>query len=635
MRLLLVLGLLLAAVRGAYATTASVGPDGNLLVDGQPFFPIGMYHVSWIGNEQGEKAIPDLLRVAHAGFNLFHATVDLRPDMQDLFDVAAARGVYVIAEIPYPPAGPDPFINAWKDHPAIIGWLIVDDFNAPFTGPYNHPPAEVMARHTHVNSLVPGQLTYASGGSYPGYRIEEFIGAMEVMGFQSYPLGAQNNPDEYALQENVDSFDWVRDQLEGSGQLFVANPQAYKWTGSRYPTPREERNLVYAPLLRGAKGVIYYTMWEGASRHLPTVAPALWADIGRQVVELKSLTPFLLHGTRTELATGDARVHAARWEHRNQVLTVALGTHRTGSVPVALDLPPDVDGEAHVVFPWRPESGLAVSGGDLVGQVGPEDVHVTLVDVVPPGSVPPSAVAGATPTPVAYGEQVTFDSSDSTDSDGTVVEREWDLGDGTLASGTTVQHAYASPGTYWVRLTVRDDDDAPDTTIDPVEVGVTSLCAPAPRPACGLAGGASLSVRDASAGSRSVTWNWKRGAVDAADLGDPRTTTEYALCVYGAGALAHATGVRPSARWTPLGTAGFRLREPGAAPGGLRVARLKAGAAPRGRLSMKGTGASLPEVPLPLALPVTVQLVASDTSACWESGHAAAVRNTATEFRAR
>ena len=219
---------------------------------------------------------------------------------------------------------------------------------------------------------------------------------------------------------------------------------------------------------------------------------------------------------------------------------------------------------------------------------------------------------------------------------GVVVESEWDLGDGTLATGTAVQHTYAAPGTYWVRLTVRDDDGAPDTTIDPLEVGVTSLCTPAPQNGCGPSGGASLSIRDSpELGSRSLTWNWKRGAVDSGDLGDPRTTTEYALCVYDAGALAYATGVRPSARWTSLGAAGFRLREPGAAPGGLRVARLRAGGAPRGRLSVKGVGVGLPDLSLPLGLPVTVQLVASDTGACWESALASVTRNTSTQFKAR
>ncbi len=95
--------LLIASAGDARATTASIAPDGNVLVDGTPFFPIGIYHVSWIGNRQGGKAVPDLLLAADAGFNLFHATIDTRADTQDLLDAAAARGVYVIGERPVGP----------------------------------------------------------------------------------------------------------------------------------------------------------------------------------------------------------------------------------------------------------------------------------------------------------------------------------------------------------------------------------------------------------------------------------------------------------------------------------------------------------------------------------------------------
>jgi PKD repeat protein len=585
--------------------------------------------------------VPDLEQIADAGFNLVHPTVDARNDMADLFDVAEARGVYVIGETPYPANGPDDFINKWKDRAAVIGWSIADDFNAPYAGPtYNHPPAEIEARHVHQKALVPGHLTYASGGSYPGFRIAEFAGKMDVMGFQSYPLSAGNSPEEYALQENVDSFDWVRDQLAGSGQLFIANPQAYRWSdpGARYPTPREERNFVYAPLLRGAKGILWYAFWEGADHLLPARAPELWADLPRQVAELKSLTPFLLHGVRTELATGNPRLHAARWELDRQVVTVVLSTHRTSAFAVALDLPPGAGEPSHRLFPDRPETGLAVAGGQLVGSVGPEDVHVILVDLPTPGNQSPAAAFDVAPDGLAFGEQATFDASASFDPDGSVAAWEWDLGDGTLASGPAVAHTYRAPGTYFVRLTVRDDDGAPATTIAPLDVGVTSLCGLAAAGGCRAPGGSTISIRlPGPASGRTLKWTWARGDTALDDLGDPTTSTEYALCVYDAGGLVVATGVRPDAgKWKSLGATGFRLRDPSARPGGLTAARLKPGASPSARLFVKGKGVRLPALPLPFTLPVTVQLVTSDSGTCWQGSYAAspATRNTPQLFRA-
>jgi PKD repeat protein len=624
-------------VDGTHATTATIAPDGNLLVDGEPFFPIGIIHVSWIGNRQGAKAIPDIELAADAGFNLIQPTIDARDDTEQELDAAAARGLYVIGEIPWPANGPAGFVNKWKSHPAMIGWLIADDFNAPYAGPaYNHPPAELAARNAELHALALEHVSYASGGSYPGFRIAEFLGTMDVMGFQSYPLGAGNAPDDYALQENVDSFDWVRDQIGGSGQLFVATPQAYRWDGGRYPTPREARNFLYAPLLLGAKGVLWYTMWEGGSRYLPKTAPALWADLAHTNVELASLTPFLLHGTRSELATGHPRVHASSWLLDGQVVVAALSTERSASHAVALGLPPGASAPAHALFPSRDETGMSVVAGELTGTIGPEEVHVYVLDLAVAGDASPTPSFDVSPDAVAFDEPATLDGSASSDGDGSVVAWQWDLGDGTLASGSSVVHAWRKPGIYHVRLTVRDDDGAAGTAIVPLEVGVTSLCTPAPRDGC-RAGRSSLVLRDPGVDARrTLAFTWSGAPTSLAEIGDPTATTEVALCVYDAGGLALATGVRPGSEWASLGASGFRFKDAAAEPGGLASARLKPSPT-SGSLTVKGKGAHLPEPPLPLALPVVVQWVASDTGVCWQGSYAAgpATRNTATLFRAR
>jgi len=632
---MLALGALALQAHDARATTAAVAPDGNVHVDGEPFFPIGIIHVSWIGDKQGAKAVPDIHLAADAGFNLIQPTIDARDDTEQELDAATARGLYVMAEIPWPANGPAGFVNKWKSHPAIIAWLIADDFNAPYSGPaYNHPPAELTARNAELHGLAPNHLSFASGGSYPGFRIAEFLGTMDVMGFQSYPVGAQNAPDEYALQENVDSFDWVRDQIGASGQLFVATPQAYRWDGGRYPTPREARNMLYAPLQRGAKGVLWYAMWEGGSRYLPKTSPALWADLKNTNVELKSLTPFLLHGTRTELATGNGRVHAASWQLAGQVIVVVLSTHRTDSIPVAVDLPPGAVAPAHTVFPSRPETGMTVVSGQLTGTIAPEEVHVYLLDLPVAGNASPVPSVSVTPTSVAYGEPATFDGSASTDSDGSVTAWDWDLGDGTLVSGSMGAHTWQTPGTHFVRLTVRDDDGATGTTIVPVEVGITSQCTPAPRAGC-RTGKTSFVLRDPGVASRrTLALTWNRAETPLAELGDPTTSTEVALCVYDGDGLAIATSAKPGSEWTALGATGFRFKDVAAHPGGLASARLKPGT--NASLTVKGKGANLPALGLPFTLPVTVQLVASD-GGCWQGSYAAgpSTKNTSALFRGK
>jgi len=55
------------------------------------------------------------------------------------------------------------------------------------------------------------------------------------------------------------------------------------------------------------------------------------------------------------------------------------------------------------------------------------------------------------------GTKLTFDGSDSYDTDGAIVAHRWDLGDGASAEKKTVVHAYRAPGTYTATLTVADD----------------------------------------------------------------------------------------------------------------------------------------------------------------------------------
>lgn len=70
----------------------------------------------------------------------------------------------------------------------------------------------------------------------------------------------------------------------------------------------------------------------------------------------------------------------------------------------------------------------------------------------------PTADAGADNLYACIGEEMTFDGSGSTDSDGEIVEYTWDFGDGTPpVKGAKVTHAYAKPGNYIAGLSVKDN----------------------------------------------------------------------------------------------------------------------------------------------------------------------------------
>ena len=59
---------------------------------------------------------------------------------------------------------------------------------------------------------------------------------------------------------------------------------------------------------------------------------------------------------------------------------------------------------------------------------------------------------------------VTFDATNSTDSDGEVIDFNWTFGDDSTGSGRIVEHTYGTSGNYSVELTVTDDGGKVDRT---------------------------------------------------------------------------------------------------------------------------------------------------------------------------
>jgi PKD repeat protein len=269
------------------------------------------------------------------------------------------------------------------------------------------------------------------------------------------------------------------------------------------------------------------------------------------------------------------------------------------------------------MFPGRTESGMTIDSGNLVGTIGPEETHVYLLDMAVAANTSPTASIDADPDDLAFGETRDFDASASGDSDGTIASYEWDFGDGATATGALASHAYATTGTYWTRLTVRDDDGATATAFASTEVTLTSQCAPSPRLDCTSGtGGLRMSMPSASS-KRALKWKWRDGAIGS--FGTPTSTTEIAVCIYAGGSRVLATSARPSAQqWVDRGEAGLRFKDTDTSPGGLSTMKLVADPSDA-RIQVKGKGSSLPALAFPLATPVVIQLVGSDVGECAET----------------
>ena len=77
---------------------------------------------------------------------------------------------------------------------------------------------------------------------------------------------------------------------------------------------------------------------------------------------------------------------------------------------------------------------------------------------------PPRTAPTTTPTSGTAPLTVSFDGSQSVDSDGSIATYLWDFGDGSTANGKTASHTYTGPGDYTATLEVTDNQGSTGTT---------------------------------------------------------------------------------------------------------------------------------------------------------------------------
>ena len=166
-----------------------------------------------------------------------------------------------------------------------------------------------------------------------------------------------------------------------------------------------------------------------------------------------------------------------------------------------------------------------------------------------------SSVAGST---VAFSDA-------STDSDGTIVARQWTFGDGATSTATNPSHSYAANGTYTVTLTVTDDDGATASRSNVVTVGANLALN---RPATG-----SIVCNANESAAKAVNGSVSGGTTDKfcslasskwlrVDLGSSRTVRSFVIKHAGAGGEATAWNTKAftlqtstdGATWTTVAT---------------------------------------------------------------------------------
>ena len=251
----------------------------SLLVDGEPFFPIGLY---WLRAE-------DLGPMRRLHFNTGDYFYKLRgEEVASLMDAAAVEGMQILLELTeYARRQPEPdyraiaaLVKRYRRHPALLAWYLVDEPDET-----KMAPASALAIYELIRELDPYHPVYLVNNrphTYAAYSDASDILAIDVYPIPNYPI---TQVGDYMQQAR-----WT--SLERKPVWLVAQAFGGVEHWPRSPTASELRNMIYQGLVGGAKGVLFYRYCEENERHIQPLA--LWREVQRLAAELAELGPVLL-----------------------------------------------------------------------------------------------------------------------------------------------------------------------------------------------------------------------------------------------------------------------------------------------------------------------------------------------------
>jgi len=277
------------------AGPSEVGTDGQgrLWVQGQPVFPRGIF---------GAMQPPDLAPIAAAGFNL--AVVPSRRASSLLMKQAQQAGLGVLV------SGNSVDSEFWGrqeerlgDFTSLVGWYQPAE-NERLS---KIPPAIARAFYDKVTEASPYHPMVTAVRS--AAAVSAYADAGDIMAVWISPrAGTDDRLIPYMVDRAVQAMAprpvWAVIDLSG---LSWYSPGGKADNSSVHrPTAAHLRAMTYLALMRGAKGLLYYSYYLPYYRGRPEFyirrdAPKLWEELKRINSELRWLAPVVTEGRRTVL----------------------------------------------------------------------------------------------------------------------------------------------------------------------------------------------------------------------------------------------------------------------------------------------------------------------------------------------
>lgn len=322
--------------------------DGMTLVNGEPFFARGLYHV--------EPEDYELVK-AH-GFNVVQCHADN-------VEAAEAAGLNTGVALYW---GSSPGSEAWRakvdlllDNESIFAWWIQDEPDG------SRMSTDLLADcYMYIRERDPNRPAYTClcvPGSYPDYAPQTDIVSIDV-----YPIGRGR------IESIAETLEHAQNVIPNHVNYFIG--QIWPWPNARQVEAPEHRAMTYLALTHGARGLFWYS-FRDPNWYIPDDNPAVWAEMKRVNDELTVLEPALLNANLGEATFAHGAIHASARRAGDELFVMAVNpTEEPVSAQLLLsEVAPGVacSAAAEEMFEDRQ---LRVVGGAIIDEFEPLAVHV-------------------------------------------------------------------------------------------------------------------------------------------------------------------------------------------------------------------------------------------------------------------
>ncbi|MBO4631400.1 MAG: hypothetical protein J5858_05710, partial [Lentisphaeria bacterium] len=271
--------------------------DGITLIDGVPFFPIGITACNkkpWNQNSY-DIACRD---IKAAGFNMTHTYRCRRDDTfyKEFMPAVKKHGLKLFISGPKGANSKDipAFLETVKremDNPAIISWYVADDAS-------NFNTNDQIAELTdYLRAVDPSRITSQADGisGFPGFANMTNVFLPEI-----YPVHSKDKNANPCVAQVITQMEFAQSVIRREGNpntAIWALIQYFKgWSSwQRFPTPEELRAMSFAAIITGAQGIVWYTYAPGDHKKNFGAAstPENWKIMSEVAQEINSLSPVL------------------------------------------------------------------------------------------------------------------------------------------------------------------------------------------------------------------------------------------------------------------------------------------------------------------------------------------------------